>query len=120
MGEIAKPGDMLAVSVPALLYLFQNNLLFYAMERLDAALYQVTYQAKTLTTAVCSVVMLNRSISKQQWLSLVLLTAGVALAQFQPHSSQTGQAVVDEQVRGILALLVACFTSGFAGVYTEK
>jgi UDP-galactose transporter len=117
---VLKPRDMMAVSVPALLYLLQNNLLFYGMERLDAALYQVTYQAKTLTTAVCSVVMLNKSISKQQWSALVLLTAGVGLAQLQPHSAKTGQAVVDEQGRGIIALLLACFTSGFAGVYTEK
>jgi UDP-sugar transporter A1/2/3 len=56
---VLKSRDMVAVSVPALLYLVQNNLLFYAMERLDVALYQVTYQAKTLTTAVCSVAMLN-------------------------------------------------------------
>jgi UDP-galactose transporter len=117
---ISKPRDMIAVSVPALLYLLQNNLLFYAMERLDAALYQVTYQVKTLTTAICSVVILKQSISKQQWSSLVILTGGVALAQFQPHSSQTGQAIADEQTKGIFALLLACFTSGFAGVYTEK
>lgn len=116
----AKPSDLVAVSVPALLYLVQNNLLFYAMERLDAAIYQVTYQIKTLTTAVCTVILLRRTISGQQWAALLLLTFGVALAQFQPTSADTGRAVHDEQSRGIVALLVACFTSGFAGVYTEK
>jgi len=73
-----------------------------------------------LTTAICTVIMLQKSLTRQQWASLVILTAGVSLAQFQPSSSETGQAVANQQAAGIMALLTACFTSGFAGVYTEK
>lgn len=38
---VQKPADTLKVSVPALLYVVQNNLLFLALSKLDAATYQV-------------------------------------------------------------------------------
>ena len=56
------PLDMLKIAVPALLYTVQNNALFVAVEHLEAAVFQVTYQLKTLTTAVLTVLMLNRSL----------------------------------------------------------
>ena len=121
---IQKPRDMVLIAVPALLYLVQNNLLFFAMDNLDAAVYQVTYQLKILTTAICTVMMLDRRLTSQQWIALIILTMGVALAQFQPASTHKDTGHKDQslgsQTNGIIALLIACFTSGFAGVYTEK
>ena len=76
-----KPSDTLKVGVPALLYVVQNNLLFFALSKLDAATYQVTYQLKILTTAFFSVTMLNKRLDRIKWISLLLLTAGVALVQ---------------------------------------
>ena len=38
---IVNSRETLKVGVPALLYVVQNNLLFYALSRLDAATYQV-------------------------------------------------------------------------------
>lgn len=126
--EIAgKPQDLFLVSVPALLYLLQNNLLFFAMEHLEAVIYQVTYQLKILTTAICMVLLLGKRLTSQQWLSLFLLAFGVALAQggsegeVSSKSSAASEAKqAHAQLVGFFALIVACFTSGFAGVYTEK
>ena len=41
----------------------------------------VRYQLKILTTAVFSVLMLNKKLIKLQWFSLVVLVAGVAMVQ---------------------------------------
>ena len=68
--------DTLKISVPALLYTVQNNCLFVAMGYLEAAVFQCTYQLKTLTTAVLTVTMLGRSIAAHQWGARVLLMAG--------------------------------------------
>lgn len=39
----SQPYDCLKVSVPAISYVVQNNLLFLALSKLDAATYQVRY-----------------------------------------------------------------------------
>merc|ERR1711865_371631 len=85
----------------------------------DAGLYQVTYQLKTLTTAGCSVVMLNKAFTQKQWIALLVLSIGVSICQYKPsESSQVAPG--EDKVSGMLALIAACFTSSIAGVYTEK
>lgn len=46
---------------------------------------QVTYQLKILTTALFSVLMLRKSLSRVQWVSLLLLFCGVAIVQVRPR-----------------------------------
>ncbi|XP_033636200.1 UDP-N-acetylglucosamine transporter-like isoform X1 [Asterias rubens] len=119
---ISKPWDTLKLAIPSGLYTLQNNLLFVALSNLDAATYQVTYQLKILTTALFSVLMLNRQLSATKWISLVLLMAGVVLVQM-PSSSpeETKESLPPKnQMIGLVAVLSACFSSGFAGVYFEK
>lgn len=114
----AEPKGLVKMSIPAILYLIQNNLLFFAMANVDAGLYQVTYQLKTLTTAGCSVLMLNKVVTKTQWLALLALSIGVSICQYKPSVS-TFHATDEDKVAGMLALIAACFTSSIAGVYTE-
>lgn len=47
-------------------------------------LLQVTYQLKIPCTALCTVLMLNRSLSRLQWFSVFMLCAGVTLVQWKP------------------------------------
>lgn len=44
----------------------------------------MTYQLKIPCTALCTVLMLNRSLSKLQWASVFMLCGGVTLVQWEP------------------------------------
>uniref|UniRef100_A0A672T5A1 UDP-N-acetylglucosamine transporter-like n=1 Tax=Sinocyclocheilus grahami TaxID=75366 RepID=A0A672T5A1_SINGR len=110
---INKPLLTLKLAIPSGIYTLQNNLLYVALSNLDAATYQVTYQLKILTTALFSVSMLGKILGIYQWLSLVILMTGIALVQQEDLTAGS-------QLMGLLAVLVACFSSGFAGVYFEK
>ncbi|XP_022097356.1 UDP-galactose translocator-like isoform X5 [Acanthaster planci] len=121
---VLQPLDTLKVSVPAFIYTMQNNLMFIGVSNLSAATFQVSYQLKILTTALFSVVMLRKSLSAIQWVALVLLFAGVAIVQVQPTDPSKRAAEVthtqQNPLHGLLAVVVACCFSGFAGVYFEK
>lgn len=131
--------DTLKVAVPSFLYYIQNNLIYIGSTHLDAATTQVTYQLKILTTAVFSVLMLNKKLSKLQWLSLFILFAGVGLIETivvskhddppekQGHHNSSHSVMINSRkqesekpIIGFLAILMACCLSGFAGVYFEK
>jgi UDP-galactose transporter len=82
---------------------------------------QVTYQLKILTTALLSVLMLNRKLSVLQWVSLVILFAGVSIVQVQTTEEKKEKVVTEQNpVKGLTASIVLCMLSGFAGVYFEK
>ncbi|KAL7269975.1 UDP-galactose transporter Gms1 [Rhizina undulata] len=134
--------DNWKLAIPACLYTLQNTLQYVAVSNLEAATFQVTYQLKILTTALFSVTMLHRSLSIKKWISLVLLTAGVAIVQIPPPSSTPPEEAADSvQARsatyegihgdtslepqmnrslGLTAVVIACMISGLAGVYFEK
>eukprot|EP00057_Strongylocentrotus_purpuratus_P007654 XP_011662128.1 PREDICTED: UDP-N-acetylglucosamine transporter [Strongylocentrotus purpuratus] len=119
---INSPMDCLKLAIPAGLYTLQNNLLFLALSHLDAATYQVTYQLKILTTAMFSVFMLGKQLNASKWISLILLMAGVALVQMPSESKpkEEEEHSMSSELIGLIAVLCACFSSGFAGVYFEK
>lgn len=120
---IDAPYDALKIMVPALLYLVQNSLLYVALSNLTAPLFQVTYQAKLVTTAVVSVMMLNRRYSFQQWICLVTLSVGVAVVVLGESGDKKKDEVTSGEQSltvGLMAVSVACFSSALAGVYFEK
>lgn len=81
---------------------------------------QVTYQLKILTTALFSVLMLNRSLSRLQWASLLLLFTGVAIVQAQQAGGGGPRPLDQNPGAGLAAVVASCLSSGFAGVYFEK
>ncbi|KAM9315936.1 CMP-sialic acid transporter [Gastrophryne carolinensis] len=116
---LGSPVEMLKLSVPSLVYALQNNMAFVALSNLDAAVYQVTYQLKIPCTALCMVLMLNRTLSKLQWLSVFILCGGVTLVQYSPAETTKVQ-IEQNHLLGFSAVAVAVLCSGFAGVYFEK
>ncbi|XP_017297521.1 UDP-galactose translocator isoform X2 [Kryptolebias marmoratus] len=115
--------DTLKLAVPSLIYTLQNNLQYVAISNLPAATFQVTYQLKILTTALFSVLMLRKSLSRVQWVSLLLLFAGVAIVQVQQEGNKeasVADASHQNYTAGLVAVVISCLSSGFAGVYFEK
>ncbi len=115
-----QPFDTLKISIPALLYTVQNNALFVAVGHLEAAVFQVTYQLKTLTTAVLTVVLLGRPIAVHQWFALLLLTAGAAMVQEPKKAGPVASSSSSGLLIGLTATIVACVCSSVASVYLEK
>lgn len=117
------------MSIPALIYAIQNNIIFYAVGLLPMSVYQVAYQMKILTTAGFSSFLLKRPIPMYQQVSLVLLTIGVAIVSLSQASTKTTEATdgitfdinsLENLSKGLLAVAFACVTSGFAGILCEK
>ncbi|ESN90146.1 hypothetical protein HELRODRAFT_194657 [Helobdella robusta] len=141
---IKQPLDCLKISVPGIIYMVQNNLLYIAVANLEAATFQVVYQLKILTTALFSVSMLGKQLRGVQWISLFILFAGVSmiihmqaneskqLHKLSDHVTSKSAILADEVKRlkdpksaqnpllGIVAVLISCVLSGFAGVYFER
>lgn len=112
--------DTLKMTVPSLIYVLQNNLLYISAANLDAATYQVTYQLKILTTAMFAVFMLRKKLFSTQWGSLFILVCGVALVQLSAGGENRVVSVEQNRTLGFAAALGACVLSGFAGIFFEK
>lgn len=122
-----RTGAFLYLLVPSFLYAIQNNFQFIAVSNLEAATFQVLYQGKLLTTAVCAIIFLGKKLSMTQLYSIIILSAGVACASIpssekHPHkaTSKSSSSHLQSHSLGVGAVSIACFISGFAGVYTES
>lgn len=112
--------DALVMLIPAALYSFQNGLQYVAASNLDVSVCQVLYQMKLVTTALFSVTMLGRQLSRNQWLGIAACAAGVAVVQLSTVETQSRTDQSRQAWMGFLAVTTACMTSGLAAAYTEK
>ena len=122
-----KPAEWLKIAIPSLLYTIQNNLMYVGFANVEAAVGQVTCQSKLLWTAIFSILLLGKRLSPNQWLSLVVLAAGVICVQsptiglWLPQDGARDSAMREQSpTTGIIALLVAMVCTSFASVFFEK
>ncbi|GAA5927500.1 hypothetical protein JCM1841_000942 [Sporobolomyces salmonicolor] len=134
------------LAVLAALFFFQGNAQYIASGNLSVPLFQLAYQLKIPATAMCSVILLNRALTRQQWMALFILTFGVGLVQlFSVLSSATPPSPAlpattapssprssalealsphstqpPNQALGLAAVVAACLSSGFASCYFER
>ncbi|RHZ78790.1 hypothetical protein Glove_156g11 [Diversispora epigaea] len=101
-----QPRETLKMFIPSALYALQNNLLYVALSNLEAATFQVTYQMKILSTAVFSIVLLGRSLTKGKWFALVLLMIGVTLVQLQTVNTVKASTNINKnnEINGIIGI----------------
>jgi UDP-sugar transporter A1/2/3 len=118
--EMAVDVPMLVeVSIPSALYVLQNNLQYIAMSSLPAAIYQVLVQMKIITAAILSKIYLKRLISAKQWVSISALTFGVIIVQLSLQIKSIAFSNLNIPL-GVVAVILSCFTSGYAGVKLES
>lgn len=114
--------DALKLLVPSGLYVLQNNLQYIASSNLPAAVLQVLQQMKIITTAILSEAILGKTHSLAQRLSVFALAGGVALVQQSTVTGATASTELSsgqDVYLGVVCVVIACITSGFAGVYFE-
>ena len=138
MGGDVFRSDAYRMSVPALRYVVQHNLLYVALTNLPAVTSMVLVQTKLLWAALFSVLLLGRRFAALDWCAFVALIVGVVLVQFPSAAdSPTGAPDGDDAVEagltladfsvpaeplpvvGVLAACAAAALSGFAGVFLE-
>ena len=119
---------LLQLSVPSLLYVVQNNLLYVAIGNLTPAVFQVTYQLKLILSAGLTVVAFDRKLLRRQWGAIALLFGGIALCNKPSKRGGGGGGGgggddpedADQPVLGVLAAVGASAISAMAGVFMEK
>lgn len=115
--------DTIRIGLPGVLYVVENNLLFIALSNLSVTVFEVTDQLKIITTAYFSTVLLNLKLKPIQKVSLVLLAIGVATVEISSNEEEVNTNIEinsQTQLIGLIALILSCIISGFAGVYFEK
>eukprot|EP01061_Rhynchopus_euleeides_P044560 TRINITY_DN782_c0_g2_i1.p1 TRINITY_DN782_c0_g2~~TRINITY_DN782_c0_g2_i1.p1 ORF type:complete len:384 (+),score=152.44 TRINITY_DN782_c0_g2_i1:53-1153(+) len=118
------PSEALKTSVPAVLYLIQNNFQYFAAGILDVVTYSVSAQTKIIWTGLFTVLILKRELACNKWTAIFLIAFGVSLVNLggKPNSeTHVTKAVTDmDRVFGLFFILTAAGCSSLAGVYFEK
>ncbi|XP_055920146.1 UDP-galactose transporter senju [Eupeodes corollae] len=138
---------MMLYFVPAFLYCLYNNLAFVNLSTFDPTTYYLLLQLRVVITGILFQVIFKKYLTQRQWLSLILLTVGCMLKQFnfnaisqsdsganifpQNNSTQTSTNVEDgsklsnKNTTGFdlsisaVWILVQTICSCLAGVYNE-
>lgn len=106
-----------ALAVLAAIYATQTNLLMYALQHINAPLFQTIQQSKTLMTAFLSVHFLNTTITRRQWMSLILLTCGMFLVTCDTLKHDD---LFSAKWYGVFATALASLLSAISSVFFEK
>eukprot|EP00439_Symbiodinium_sp_Y106_P082494 s1430_g21.t3 len=106
-------------AIPAMLYTLQNRLVFEALQKISPPEYQLLNNIKLFTTSLVFRVVMRRQLRVLQWLALLLLVLGMALATAPCGESASGQAQAQDARTGVLIMLAVSWCSAVAGVLNE-
>jgi len=104
--------------IPATLYVLQNLLQMSAIHGLSPTLYVTGVQLKVLSSAIFSVLLLKKKLTRRQITSFFPLMAGVALVQWDTGGI-ADPAFRSNQLHSLICLLGGVTISGLAGVLLE-
>ncbi|XP_073343853.1 probable UDP-sugar transporter protein SLC35A4 [Pagrus major] len=126
---LARPPLVLVApyAVPAILYALNNNLVVLMQAYMDPSSYQVLSNLKIASTALLYSLCLGKRLRSAQWFALgLLMSAGVCHTYSSLDLGDPERAEAEEGPRlhitawGLFLVLVYCFVSGLAAVYTER
>lgn len=118
MEIVNKPREVFEMAVPAGIYAFQNNLVYFALANIEPTMYQVLTHLKIFTTAFFMRILLGYKLIPIQWVSLLTLFFGVIIVEFDPTGINASRG--DGYYQALGAIVVISFCAGFAGVNFEK
>ncbi|XP_058264273.1 probable UDP-sugar transporter protein SLC35A4 [Hemibagrus wyckioides] len=114
-------------ALPALLYAFNNNLVVFMQAYMDPSSFQVLSNLKIASTALLYTSCLKKRLRRAQWMALALLMVAGALHSYSSldweipdQGGENARARLHVTAWGLLLVLLYCFVSGLAAVYTEK
>lgn len=114
-------------ALPALLYAFNNNLVVFMQAYMDPSSFQVLSNLKIASTALLYTCCLRKRLRRAQWTGLAFLTVAGALHSYSSldweipdQEGENTRAGLHITAWGLLLVLLYCFVSGLAAVYTEK
>lgn len=114
-------------AVPAVLYALNNNLVVLMQAYMDPSSFQVLSNLKIASTALLYSLCLGKRLRPAQWSALgLLMCAGVCHAYISLDLGDPERADAEKGLRlhitalGLFLMLVYCFASGLAAVYTER
>jgi solute carrier family 35 (UDP-sugar transporter), member A1/2/3 len=108
------------------MYGAMNILSFVALRNISAGLFTIIAQAKIVTTAVFSSLLLQRRYTSTQWRALIALVLGVLLFSEPVWNKKSVDAQppdpndLQRPWLGTAAVLIEVTMSGFASIYFEK
>lgn len=124
--------DAIKFAVPAGVYFVNNTMVFAIVSLVTPSSFQVVGSLKTVFTALLFRAVLKRRLSLVKWVCVLLLACGTAVAELpsgcaetvdlpvsQDQGSGEGTNGVGDHFLGVLLILVSCFLSAFAGVFSE-
>ncbi|KAJ8015317.1 hypothetical protein DPEC_G00024870 [Dallia pectoralis] len=118
---------MAPYAVPAVLYAVNNNLVVLMQVYMDPSSFQVLSNLKIASTAVLYTCCMRKRLRSTQWLALgILMCAGWCHSYSSLDLDLPGQTEDQASPRlhvttwGLVLVLIYCFISGLAAVYTER
>ncbi|XP_014210129.1 UDP-galactose transporter senju [Copidosoma floridanum] len=110
---------LLLYMVPSSLYCLYNNLSFVNLAAFDPPTYFLLLQLRVVVTGIIFQVVFKKTLSKKQWVSLVLLTLGCMIKHLNIDYDNALPKINFHLNINIIFIFIQTICSCLAGVYNE-
>jgi len=110
------PGKFVLYALPALCYFVSNNCMFFIINELGPATFQIMSNLKVLATGILMRIFLGRKLNWLRWKALILLMLGSVVTQLSSGHLDGKK----NSAKGYVLVFFHCAASGAGGVLSEK